>query len=279
MAMASLVEQGLQVFSAVYEGVTESLSCELDKIMRLNAKYMDPVEYYSVMDDTGTLEQYQSHREDYTPDLQIMPICDPKQATMQQRHAKAEAELQAAMNNPLTAQSPLHLYNAWLRYFKAIGHDDIDAVLPYPWGNQRVDDPMMENMMALQPVPMMPMAFPDQDHAMHNQIHMLAVSQDNEQHVLTPLQRDMLTKHIEAHERLAKSGVMPNAGQGGAGNVDAQSGIGAPIGGAPGAVQGGRVAGNTLDGSPASPSVGSASGQGGGGPVRPQRPMGGRVMQ
>ena len=274
-ALMALVEQGLQVFSAVYEGVTESLGSELEKICRLNHKFMDPEEYYAVQDASGELQQLSVGRDDYTPDMQIMPICDPKQATLQQRMSKAEAEWQFLAQNMLVMNSPVHYYQASYDYLRAIGVENIGSKLPYPQGQTRVDDPMMENMLVMQEFPMIPMAFPDQDHAGHNQAHMMVLASDNKTRTMTPLQREMLMQHIKAHERLEKA--MPNGGQGRVGPLAAAPGNGPAIGAPGAAVPGGSMETNLLDGAPADPAVGKMSGQTRGRPVRPTGSMGGGI--
>jgi len=271
-ALMALVEQGLQVFASVQETMIESWGFELDKIYRLNYKFMDPSEYYSVQDSHGGMKEFTVGRKDYAPDMQIMPIADPKQATLQQRMTRAEAEKQAAMSSPLTMNSPQHIYNAERRYYKAIGTENIDEILPNPQGQVREDDPMMENLMVLQPAPVMPLAFGDQDHAGHIKIHAMQIHQDDDQKTMSGLARSLLMQHIQAHERYEKSG-----GQGRNPAMAAAPGNAMGAGPTPGAVPAEPMDGNILDGAPPNAEIGNRSGQtASAGPLGPNNP--GRMM-
>ena len=211
----ALIEQSLQIFSTVYERVITSWGDELKKIYDLNYKHMDPKEYFSVLDSDGTYRGMNAARQDYAPDLQIIPIVDPKMATEQQRLSKSQAEWQFLSQNPLTMNSPPHFYNASRRYLEAIKSEAIDEVLPNPASQMmpRVDDPMVENSLVLSPVPGMPMAFIDQDHDAHLQVHMALLDDPAAQ--MSLLGRKMLEDHIRAHYMM-KSGMT--------GGVNAQNG-------------------------------------------------------
>lgn len=270
----ALVEQGLQVFASVYERVLESWCFELDKIYRLNGKFMDPQEYYAVQDSKGDLKQFTVGRDDYAPDMQIMPIADPKQATMQQRMTRAEAEKQAGMASPLTMNSPQHLYNLEYRYYEAIGTENIDEILPMPTGQTREDDAMMENLMVLQPQPVMPLAFANQDHDLHIKLHAEQIHADDKSGTMSSLQRSMLMQHIQSHERFKNA---PGGGQGRDPAMGPAPGNGGGVGGVaqPGGQPG--VDGNLLNGAPANAAIGQMSGQTeGAGPIGPDNP--GRMM-
>ena len=193
----ALIEQGLQVFSTVYERVNDSWGMELGKLYRLNYKHMDPKEYFNVLDIDGSWQQMTTGRDDYKPDLQIMPIADPKMVTEQQKISRAQVEWQFLSQNMLVMQSPQHYHNASRRYLENIGTEQVEEVLPNPGGMVRIDDPMMENMAVLAPFPIMPMAFPDQDHQGHIQVHLLAYADKT----LGNLARSMLKTHIDAHQK------------------------------------------------------------------------------
>lgn len=199
----ALIEQSLQIFSTVYERVLDSWAVELEKHFRLNRKYMDPEEYFGVLDITGELKEHAAAREDYADDLQIMPIADPKLSTERQKLAKAEATRQFAMTSPLVVNSPMHLYNAERRYLEAIGEENIDEILPKPQGElPRVDDPYHENVGALSPVPFMPPAYPDQDHVTHIKAHQELLDDPIYGSRLSPAGSSALEEHINAHAAL-----------------------------------------------------------------------------
>lgn len=167
-ALLSMLEQGLQLYSSVQEFMSVSMEDELQKVYRLNAKYMTEDQYFFQGD-----EQISVSREDYADDFRIVPIFDPKYATRSQKLAKAQAELQFIMSFPLTAQSPQSLYLVGKRYLEALDAEDIDEVLPPPQIPQpaRIDDQNLENAYFLMPPDKRPLfdVFPDQDHMRHIQ--------------------------------------------------------------------------------------------------------------
>lgn len=235
-AIMSLIEQGLQVFSSSFERVVSAQTSEFRKIYRLNRKFMDPKEYYNVLDMDGSYEESEVAREDYEADFQIMPTADPRQVTKQQKLAKAQAEYQTAMTNPLIMQSPVHIYNVSRRFFEAIDSENISEILPKPANNlPRMDDPAQENMGAFMDQPMIPMAFPNQDHKLHIEAHQQALSSRK----LGDAGYYALSDHVQQHLRFMAYGSGRTGPQ-----VMAQD-AGNPMGG--GAVEGALPGGNGLD--------------------------------
>lgn len=165
-ALLSMLEQGLQLYSSVQEFMGVSMEDELQKVYRLNAKYLQSEEYFYDGD-----KQISVTREDYQDDFRIVPIFDPKYSTRSQKLAKAQAEMEFVMSFPLTAQAPQSLYLAGKRYLEALDVEDIDEVLPPPQIPQpaRVDDQNLENAYYLMPPDKRPLfdVFPDQDHMLH----------------------------------------------------------------------------------------------------------------
>ena len=200
----ALIEQALQPFTAVYERVTESWTRELEKIYRLNFKHLDEKEYFSLHDVDGVLRNYAAGKSDYTPDLQVTPIADPRLATEQQKLAKAETVYKIMMSNPLVLNSPQHIFINTKRMLEAIGADNTEELLPNPSSQlPRVDDPYQENFFAMQSTPMMPMAFPDQDHMSHMKAHGEAMIHPS----ISEFGRHLIEEHIKAHGRLADRAV------------------------------------------------------------------------
>jgi chaperonin GroES len=196
----ALIEQSLQVFSTVYERVLGAWECELMKHYRLNRKYMDPEEYFAVLDISGSVEDHFASRKDYEDDFQVKPIADPKMSTERQKLAKAEAEYNAALVNPLISMNPLALWNASRRYFEAIGSEALDEILPQPnQGLPKMDDPRMENSGALSTNPVMPPPYPDQDHRAHIEAHAGLLTDPAYAPMLSDVGRQLLDAHIKAH--------------------------------------------------------------------------------
>lgn len=167
-ALLSMLEQGLQLYSSVQEFMAVSMEDELQKVYRLNAKYMTEDRYFFQGD-----EQISVTREDYQDDFRVVPIFDPKYATRSQKLAKAQAELQFITQFPLTAQNPQSLYLVGRRYLEALDAEEIDEVLPPPQIPQpaRIDDQNLENAYYLMPPDKRPLfdVFGDQDHMRHIQ--------------------------------------------------------------------------------------------------------------
>lgn len=199
----ALLEQSQQLFSAVYERTLEAWERELQKIYRLNGKFLDPEEYFSVLDISGELKDVMVARDDYSSDMQVVPIADPKMTTQRQKLAKADAEWQFLLNNPLVQQSPMHLYNASRRYLEAIEADNIDEVLPKPQLMlPPINDPVRENMGAMLPTPIIPEPAPGQDHIFHIKVHQgLLTDPDYGPHI-SDIGRSGLMDHIKAHVAL-----------------------------------------------------------------------------
>lgn len=165
-ALLSMLEQGLQLYSSVQEFMAVSMEDELQKVYRLNAKYMTEDEYFFLGD-----EQISVTKEDYQDDFRIVPIFDPKYATRSQKLAKAQAEMNFIMTFPLTAQSPQSLYLSGKKYLEALDCEEIDEILPPPQIPQpaRIDDQNLENAYYIMPPDKRPLfdVFGDQDHMHH----------------------------------------------------------------------------------------------------------------
>jgi len=168
-AMLAMIEQGLQLFSSVQEFLGFSMEDELEKVYRLNAKYLEEDQYYQWGD-----EQIQVTREDYMDDFRIVPVFDPKYSTRSAKLAKAEAVLTFIMQNPLTMQDGESIYIASKDYLEALDAEDIDLLLKKPQDQRpvRIDDQNLENTYFLMPPEKRPLfdVFPDQDHIAHIQM-------------------------------------------------------------------------------------------------------------
>lgn len=163
-----MLEQGLQLYSSVQEFMGVAMEDELQKVYRLNAKYMTMEESFISGDKQITVTP-----QDYQDDFRIVPIFDPKYSTRSQKLAKAQAELQFITTFPLTAQNPQSLYLAGKRYLECLDVEGIDEILPPPNVPQpvRIDDQNLENAYFIAPPDKRPLfdVFPDQDHLQHIQ--------------------------------------------------------------------------------------------------------------
>lgn len=80
------IEQGMKVFSAIYKRIFRSLKQEYRKLYELNALYLPPKQYFTLMDEPEAVQQ-----SDYEGDsLDISPAADPAMITDMQRLARAD---------------------------------------------------------------------------------------------------------------------------------------------------------------------------------------------
>ena len=130
----ALLDESAKQFSAVNERVVSAWNEELMKLYALNGRHMDPVEYFSVLDISGSLEGQQISREDYAPDYQIVAAVDPQMKTDKERLQKAQMAYQFLATNPLVMQSPIHFHNASKWYLEQLRVDGLvtESVLPNP---------------------------------------------------------------------------------------------------------------------------------------------------
>lgn len=196
--LVNQIEQALEQFSSVQMRLANSLSEELQKIYKINQKYLPLIEYFTV---NGAPESIT--RSDYTDDMLVQPIFDPKYATQSQKVARAQAELQATMQNPVNQGRPQVYDEAFKRYFEALQVEDIDLLIPPQPQIENLDDQYVENMWFLMPKESRPLfdVFPQQNHLDHLQkmqelfglVQQLGVQ-------LTPDQQQDLLKHQQKHQ-------------------------------------------------------------------------------
>lgn len=189
------IEQALEQFSSVQMRLSYSLTDELQKIFRINQKYMPFIDYFTI---NGVPNQIT--RNDYQADMLIKPIFDPKYATQSQKVARAKAELEATLQNPVNQSRPQVYDEAFKRYFKALEVENIAALLPPQPEIQNFDDQYIENMFFLQPKESRPLfdVFPDQNHAQHLAILHDFIAQYGG--MLQPDQQEDILKHKQKHE-------------------------------------------------------------------------------
>lgn len=196
--LVNQIEQALEQFSSVQMRTASSLSEELQKIYKINQKYLPLVDYFVVNDEPEAIT-----RADYEDDMLIQPVFDPKYATQGQKIARGRAELEASLQNPVNQARPQVLDAAFRRYFKALEVENIDELIPPQPEVQRLDDQFLENTYFLMPKESRPVfdVFPDQDHLDHlakMQELYSVIAQFGVQ--LTPDQQEDLLKHSQKHQ-------------------------------------------------------------------------------
>lgn len=118
-SVLALIEQGLQVYSAIHKRIHRSQYKEFQKLRRLNALYLDQMFYSSVLDDEAAIVQ----SDFFAKDFDIVPVSDPNSTTMMQRILKAKAMLELR-GQGLNDQEILK------RYLLSMDIEDIDMIIP-----------------------------------------------------------------------------------------------------------------------------------------------------
>jgi chaperonin GroES len=85
----AVIEQGLQVFSAIWKRIHRSLKKEFIKLFRLNRLYLDEQSGYQIGDEWREIS-----RLDYEAGAGVEPISDPRMLTDMQRMGRAQFLLQ-----------------------------------------------------------------------------------------------------------------------------------------------------------------------------------------
>jgi len=134
-SVLALIEQGLQVYSAVHKRIHRSQYKEFKKIKRLNALYLDQMTYGLVLDNVQAIVQSDFSSSDFD----IEPVSDPNATTMVQRLLKAKALLD------LRGQG-LDDKEILRRYLIALDIEDIEAFFPEEEAGQEEAQLAMQKM-------------------------------------------------------------------------------------------------------------------------------------
>jgi hypothetical protein len=153
----ALLERSMKVMSAVHARLHASMKKELKLISNLVRDY-GPDEY------PYETEGQDMTKEDFSDQIDVIPVSDPNSGTMAQRIMKYQAALQLAQGAPQLYDMPL-LHRQML---EALGLADVDEVIPLK--DAKPADPVSENMNILNQKPVK--AFIYQDHEAHIQTHM-----------------------------------------------------------------------------------------------------------
>lgn len=118
------MEQGMQVFVAIYKRVYRALRKELKKLRALDAVYLEDKKYFRVL-DTG--EEAQIQRNDFKNDeTDVQLVADPSLITNMQRVAKAQALL------PFAEDPDIQGIEVKRRYFEAMQVNDVQRLFVPP---------------------------------------------------------------------------------------------------------------------------------------------------
>ena len=156
----ALMERGARVMSAIHKRLHYAQRQEFKLLGKIFAESLPPFYPY----DVGENATESLKAEDFSTDIDIIPVSDPNIFSMSQRVTLAQTQLQLAQADP----SSHNMYEAYRRMYQALGVKDIDAILPAPQGPQPAD-PAVENANSLKGQSLI--AFRQQNHLAHMDAH------------------------------------------------------------------------------------------------------------
>jgi len=187
----ALLERGSRVMSAIHKRCYYAMKQEFKLLGQIIAEYLPPEYPYAVYGAERVIKVV-----DFDDRVDILPVADPNIFSMSQRVTLAQTQLQIAQSNP-----QIHnLHEAYRRVYEALGTKEIPQILkpeqkPFP------KDPAIENMEALQMLPMT--AYPDQDHDAHIAAHSAFMRTRMVQ--INPMVYANLQGHISQHVSMKAS--------------------------------------------------------------------------
>lgn len=161
-SVIALLERGTRIQSSVHKRLFYSMRRELRMIAMVITENMASEYPYEVDGGERTIM-----REDFSPNVNILPVADPNIFSMTQRVTLAQEQLKMATEAP-------EIHNkreAYRRMYVALGVQDIDDILP-PEKEPEPATPAAEHAAVLIPQggPSLK-AFQEQDHELHLAVH------------------------------------------------------------------------------------------------------------
>ena len=136
----ALMERGARVMSAIHKRLHYAQKIEFKLLAKIFAEALPAVYPYEVGNDAiPSLKA-----EDFSDDIDIIPVSDPNIFSMSQRVTLAQTQLQLAQADPESH----NMYEAYRRMYQALGVKDIDIILPIP-PQPEPTDPAVENANSL----------------------------------------------------------------------------------------------------------------------------------
>jgi len=164
----ALLERGSKVISAVHKRLYASMRIELKLLAKLFAEVSPQQAKYPYAVGKGVSPNIFS--EDFSPEIDVLPVSDPNIFSMSQRIMLAQEQLKLAMAMP-----EMHnMYESFRRLYSALGVDNIDELLKRP-EEPTPKNPALENGKATLVITggaEPPQAFPEQDHDSHIAAHL-----------------------------------------------------------------------------------------------------------
>ena len=203
----AIMERGTKVMSAIHKRMHYSQKVEFKLLEKIFQKTIQMYPYAPSIEVGPEIAA-----QDFSRQIDVLPVSDPNIFSMSQRIALAQTELQMVQSNPQVHGGPQGLYTAYRKMYEALGVTNIDGILPPPPKPMPMN-PAKENQMSLMGSPLQ--AFPDQDHKAHMEAHLAVMSTPIVQ--MNPQALATLQGHIMEHigllsEAQATQMVMEQAG-------------------------------------------------------------------
>ncbi len=144
-SVAMLMQQGLKVYSSIQRRIFRGFRKELQKLVKLNSRYLDPQEYLTLIDPDQkamqTMFDSYGRLTDYILEsLDIVPIVDIEDSTELEAMNKAQSITQMGLQfASMGATDPTILA---INFYKAMGIENIDMLVPPPQPDKQ--DPKVE---------------------------------------------------------------------------------------------------------------------------------------
>lgn len=184
----ALIEQGMTVFNAIHARLHDSMGKTLKVLHRLNATYLDE---QVVIDELGELIV---KRSDFEGPMDVVPVSDPNIFSEIQRFAQLQLIEQRAQAMP-ELYDLRKVEEMILDRTKIPNARDLLLKSPEP---QRLNA-VNENVAATMGAPIV--AFPDQDHLSHIQVHLSYITNPllGASQIMAPIVIPSMLNHVKDH--------------------------------------------------------------------------------
>ena len=182
----ALIEHGMRVMSGVHKRLHRSQKKELRILNRITTENYTEYPY-----DVEGFERA-IMAEDFSANVDVLPVSDPNIFSTTQRIAMAQTQLQMVISDP-EMHGRKGRYEAYRRMYSAIGVPDVASILP-AMKVPEPKDPAAETSEALTGEPME--AFVGQEHQLHIDSHILTMNLPS---MINPVVLMAIEAHILEH--------------------------------------------------------------------------------
>jgi hypothetical protein len=184
----ALIEQGMVVFNAIHARLHDAMGRTLKVLHRLNKTYLDDVD---IFDDFGEL---MVRRSDFEGPMDVIPVSDPNIFSEVQRFAQLQIVEQRAQAMP-DLYDLRKVEEMILDRTKIPNAKSLLKKVPEPQKLNAVN----ENVAATMGSPIV--AFPEQDHLAHIQVHLSYISNPllGGSRIMSPIVVPVMLNHLKDH--------------------------------------------------------------------------------